>query len=327
MTSRQLGSRGPVVSRLGLGCMAMSGVYGSMDDPESISTIQMALEEGLNLLDTGDFYGMGHNEMLIGRALAGRRDKVVLSVKFGPMRAPSGEHISFDARPVAVKNFLSYSLRRLGTDYIDIYRCARLDPAVPIEETVGAMAEMQRAGYIRYVSLSEVSAKTVRRANAVCPITDVQLEYSAISRNLETKVLPTLRELGIGVTAYAVLSRGLLSGSKPQAKGDGRVAFPRFAESNFEQNQKVAGAFQQVARERGISPAQLAIAWVLAQGEDIVPVVGSRTRTQLRDTLGALNVRLTAEELRRIDAAASPAKIAGTRYNQQQMDLLDSERI
>ena len=327
MTSRQLGSHGPAVSRLGLGCMAMSGVYGSIDDVESTSTIQMALDEGINLLDTGDFYGMGHNEMLIGQAIKGRRDKVVLSVKFGPMRAPSGEHIGFDGRPLAVKNFLSYSLRRLGTDYIDIYRAGRLDPTVPIEDTVGAMVEMQRAGYIRYISLSEISGKTARRANAVYPITDVQLEYSAISRNMETKVLPTLRELGIGVTAYAVLSRGLLAGSALKEKGDGRVHFPRFAGSNLEQNQKVAAAFQQAARERGISAAQLAIAWVLAQGDDIVPVVGSRTRTQLCDTLGALNVRLTAEELRRIDAAASPAKIAGDRYNPIQMEILDSERV
>src|SRR5580658_2605174 len=221
--NRRLGSAFPEVFPLALGCMGMSGMYGHSDDNESIATMHAALDHGVNLLDTGDFYGMGHNEMLIGRAIQGRRDKVVLSVKFGAMRGPDGAWIGADTRPAAIKNFLSYSLNRLGVDYIDIYRPCRLDPAVPIEETVGTIADLVKAGYVRHIGLSEMGAETIRRAHAVHPISDLQIEYAIVSRSPEAKIFPVLEELGIGVTAYGVLSRGLLSGSVIGAKGDFRA--------------------------------------------------------------------------------------------------------
>src|SRR5580765_882179 len=218
--NRQLGKTGPSVFHIALGCMGMSRMYGATDDAESIATIHTALDRGVTLIDTGDFYGMGHNEMLIGRALRDRRDRALLSVKLGALRAPDGSWLGFDARPAAVKNFLAHSLTRLGVDHIDIYRPARLDPAVPIEETIGAIAELVKAGYVRAIGLSEVGADTIRRAHAVHPIADLQIEYSLISRGPETQIFPLLAELGISATAYGVLSRGLLSGSKPAAKGD-----------------------------------------------------------------------------------------------------------
>jgi aryl-alcohol dehydrogenase-like predicted oxidoreductase len=327
MLTRQLGSAGPQVSALSLGCMAMSGMYGPSDEAESIATIHAAIDQGITLFDTGDFYGMGHNELLLGRALAGgHRDKVLLSVKFGAMRAPGGAFVGVDARPQAVKNFLSYTLQRLGTDHVDIYRPARVDPNVPIEETVGAIAELIKAGYVRYAALSEASAETAARAHVAHPICDVQLEYSIISRGIEEQLLPALRSMGIGVTAYGVLSRGLLSGSRPGAQGDFRAHLPRFAGANFDQNTALLKSFAAIAQEKGATPSQLAIAWVLARGEHIVPLIGSRTRAQLTEALGALSIQLTPEDLARIDAAVPHGEVVGTRYDENQMRMLDSER-
>jgi aryl-alcohol dehydrogenase-like predicted oxidoreductase len=323
---RPLGTTGPKVFPLALGCMGMSGMYGPADENESIATIHAALDAGVTLLDTGDFYGAGHNEMLIGRALRGRRDKVLLSVKFGALRAPDGGWGGVDTRPVAVKNFATYSLRRLGVDHIDIYRPARLDPNVPIEDTVGAIADLIRAGYVRYAGLSEVGAATVRRAHSVHPIIDLQIEYSLISRSPEKAIFPVLEELGIGVTAYGVLSRGLLSGSKPGAQGDFRAHLPRFSGENFSQNGKLMERLNRLAAENGLAAAQLAIAWVLAKGPRIIPVIGARTRAQLSESLGALRVNFTESELARIEESIPAEAIAGTRYDEHQMRMLDSER-
>ncbi len=332
MITRQLGSDGPRVSALGLGCMAMSGVYGPADRAESIATIHAALDAGITLLDTGDFYGMGHNELLIREALAGRkREEVQISVKFGALRGPDGSWNGYDARPAAVKNFLAYTLQRLGTDYVDIYRPARLDPAVPIEDTVGAIADLVRAGHVRYIGLSEVGAETLRRAHAVHAIVDLQIEYSLISRGIEAEILPACRALGIAVTAYGVLSRGLISGhwspARAGAKGDSRNLAPRFAPENLASNLRLVETLRSsLAAERGASVAQLAIAWVLARGEDIVPLIGARRRGQLGEALGALQVRLDAADLARIAEAVPPDAAAGARYNAHQMAQLDSER-
>jgi aryl-alcohol dehydrogenase-like predicted oxidoreductase len=324
--TRELGSTGLEVFPLGLGCMGMSGMYGAADENESIATIHAALDAGLTLLDTGDFYGAGHNEMLIGRALRDRRDKALLSVKFGALRSPDGAWGGVDTRPVAVKNFAAYSLKRLGVDYIDIYRPSRLDPNVPIEDTVGAIVDLIRAGYVRYIGLSEMGAATVRRAHAVHKISDLQIEYSLVSRNPETGIFPALEELGIGVTAYGVLSRGLLSGSKPAAQGDFRAHLPRFSGENISQNEKLIDRLNQLAAERGLKAAQLAIAWVLAKGRRIIPVIGARTRAQLSESLGALRVKLTESELVHIEESIPASAIAGTRYDQRQMRMLDSEQ-
>ena len=326
MTTRQLGSHGPRVSAIGLGCMGMSGMYGPSDENESIATIHEAIERGVNLLDTGDFYGMGHNELLIGRAIQGRREKVLLSVKFGGMRAPSGAWVGVDTRPAAVKNFLAYTLRRLGVDHVDIYRPSRVDPNVPIEDTVGAIGEMVNAGYVRYIGLSEAGAETVRRAQAVHPIVDLQIEYSLISRGVESEILPTLKELGIGLTAYGVLSRGLLTSSATTGPGDFRAHLPRFTGENLAQNNRLVAALQSIAGEHQATPVQIATAWVLAQGDFIVPLLGSRKREQLRDALGALDLRLSAEDLQRIAEAVPASEVAGTRYDAMQMRMLDSER-
>ena len=323
---RQLGSSGPSVFPLSLGCMGMSGMYGPSDDAESIATIHAAIDRGVTLLDTGDFYGAGHNELLLGRALQGRRDKVQLSVKFGALRGPDGIWLGFDARPAAVKNFLGYTLSRLGTDHVDIYRPARLDPAVPIEETIGALAALVKAGYVRAIGLSEVGPETLRRAQAVHPICDLQIEYSLLSRGAEAKIFPALTELGIGATVYGVLSRGLLSGSKPAAKGDFRARLPRFTGANREKNQLLVAALDKLAAERGITTSQLAISWVLAKGQSLVPVLGARTRAQLDESLGALDVVLSPEELDRIEAAVPASAVAGTRYDAHQMRALDSEK-
>ena len=323
-TTRKLGSTGPTVLPFSLGCMGMSGMYGQSDESESIATIHAALEAGVTLLDTGDFYGMGHNEMLIGRALRHRRDQALLSVKFGAMRSPDGAFVGLDTRPVAVKNFLAHSLTRLGVDHVDIYRPARLDPTVPIEDTIGTIADLVKAGYVRAIGLSEMGPDTIRRAHAVHPICDLQIEYSLISRDPEAKIFPLLAELGIGVTAYGVLSRGLLTGSQPTGRGDFRAYLPRFR--NRDQNQPLIDALQKLATERGVPPAQLAIAWVLAKGKAIVPVVGARTRAQLADALGALAVELSPAEIAAIESALPPSAVAGTRYDEHQMRILDSER-
>jgi aryl-alcohol dehydrogenase-like predicted oxidoreductase len=319
MRERKLGGDGPVVSALGLGAMSMSGAYGAADRAESIATVHAALEGGVRLIDTADFYAMGHNELLLAEALRGRdRDGYVLSVKFGMLRGPGPEFGGHDGRPEAVRNFLAYSLTRLGTDHIDIYRPARLDPAVPIEETVGAIKEMIDAGYVRHLGLSEVDAATIRRAHAVHPVTDLQIEYSLISRGVEADVLPTLRELGIGLTAYGVLGRGLISGhwsaDRAAAPGDNRGVSPRFAAGNVEHNLALVEALRQVAEAKGCTVAQLAIAWVAAQGEDIVPLVGARTRERLAEALPATEVTLTAADLAEIEEAVPPGAARGDRY-------------
>ncbi|MCU0307046.1 MAG: aldo/keto reductase [Thermoleophilia bacterium] len=331
MLMRRLGADGPEVSAIGLGCMGMSDLYGPADDAESVAVIHAALDAGVTLLDTGDFYGSGHNEALIARALRGRdRDRVVLSVKFGAMRDPGGGWVGVDARPAAVRNFLAFSLRRLGTDHIDIYRPARIDPAVPIEETVGAIADMVQAGYVRHVGLSEVGAQTLRRARTVHPVADLQIEYSLVSRAVEAEILPACRELGVGVTAYGVLSRGLLSGhwSPERAAGppDFRSGLPRFQPANLGANLALADALGEVAAGLGATGAQVAIAWALARGDDVVPLVGARRRDQLAEALGALSLHLGPEALARIDAAVPPGAAAGDRYDAGQMAALDSER-
>jgi aryl-alcohol dehydrogenase-like predicted oxidoreductase len=331
MNTRKLGTSGPAVSAIGLGAMGMSDLYGPADEGESIATIHAAIDAGIDLIDTGDFYGAGRNELLIAKALRDRdRDAVTISVKFGAMRDPAGGFVGVDGRPAAVKNFLAYTLTRLGTDHVDVYRIARVDPAVPIEETVGAIAEMAQAGYVRHIGLSEVGADTIRRAAAVHPITDLQIEYSLISRGIESEILPTLRELGIAVTAYGVLSRGLLSGhwspDRELAPNDFRSHSPRFQRGNLEHNLALVDALGAIAADKGASAAQVAIAWVLSRGEDIVPLVGARRRDRLHEALGALDVELTDEDLARIEAAVPPDAAAGERYAEPQMALLDSER-
>jgi aryl-alcohol dehydrogenase-like predicted oxidoreductase len=329
MEHRQLGRTGPRVSTIALGCMGMSGMYGPSDRAESIATIHAALNAGVTLLDTGDFYGMGHNELLIAEALKGvARDRFQVSVKFGAQRDPAGGWIGFDGRPAAVKTALAYSLQRLGLDYIDVYRPARLDPAVPIEDTIGAIAEMVQAGYVRHIGLSEVGSQTIRRAAAVHPISDLQIEYSLISRGFETSVLPTLRELGIATTAYGVLSRGLLSGNwKPTgAPGDYRAHSPRFQEGAVEHNLALVEALRGIARTKGCTVSQLAIAWVAGRGADIIPTIGSRRRDQLSESLGALEIRLTAGDLAAIETAVPRDAAVGDRYPTIMMHALDSER-
>ncbi len=326
--TRRLGRHGPELSSIGLGCMGMSDFYGPADRAESLATIQAALEAGVTLFDTGDFYGMGHNELLLREALKdGKRSRIFLQVKFGAQRDPAGAFLGYDLRPAAVKTALAYTLQRLGTDYVDLYQPARLDPAVPIEETVGAIAELVRAGSVRHIGLSEMGAATIRRAHAVHPITAVQLEYSLMSRSLEAEILPAVRALGIGVTAYGVLSRGLLSGRRtappPQ---DFRGRFPRFQGENLERNLTLVQALQGIAQEQGVTPAQLAIAWVLSRGTDILPLIGARTRAQLQEALGALALTLTPEDLDRIARVVPTDRVAGARYGPAQMAMLDSER-
>jgi aryl-alcohol dehydrogenase-like predicted oxidoreductase len=311
--------------------MGMSWAYGAADEAESVATIHAAIEAGITLLDTGDFYGMGHNEMLIGRALeSGRRDQVLVSVKFGAQRGPDGAWLGHDARPAAVKTALAYSLQRLKTDHIDIYRPARLDPNVPIEETMGAISELIEAGYVRWIGLSEVGADTIRRAAAVRPVCDLQIEYSLISRAVEAEILPTCRELGIGVTAYGVLSRGLISGhwspNRQLERGDFRSRAPRFQGENLERNLALVEKLREVASDRGASVAQVAIAWALARGEDIVPLIGARTRQRLREALGALQLSLSTDDLDAIEAAMPAELAAGSRYPEPQMAHLDSDR-
>jgi pyridoxine 4-dehydrogenase len=309
----------------------MSGVYGPAEEPESIATIREALDNGINLLDTGDYYGMGHNELLIREALRGRdRNGVVISVKFGALRGPDNAFVGIDGRPVAVRNFLAYSLRRLGTEYIDIYRLGRVDPQVPIEETVGAIAEMISAGYVRHVGLSEAGAETVRRAHAIHPVADLQIEYSLLSRGIEAEILPTCRQLGVGVTAYGVLSRGLLGGAwssgRPASAGDMRAHMPRFRRENLERNLALVEALRTIAEAKGVTVAQIAIAWVLARGDDIVPLVGTTRRDRLAEAVGALELELSEDDLAAIERAVPPGAAAGGRYDERQMAMLDSER-
>ncbi|MBE4737742.1 aldo/keto reductase [Streptomyces caniscabiei] len=334
MQTRPLGSAGPQVSALGLGCMGMSALYGGADRTESLATIHEALEAGVTLLDTGDFYGMGHNELLIGEALrtapAAHREQALTSVKFGALRDADGGWSGYDGRPAAVRNFAAYSLQRLGTDHIDVYRIARVDPDVPIEETVGAIAELVEKGYVRHIGLSEVGAETIRRAAATAPIADLQIEYSLISRGIEREILPTTRELGIAVTAYGVLSRGLISGhfthDRQLAPGDFRAFSPRFQGENLRHNLDLVEALRKIADQKGASVAQIAIAWVLSRGEDVVPLVGARRRDRLAEALGALEVRLDADDLAAIEGAVPADAAAGDRYPAAQLAHLDSER-
>jgi aryl-alcohol dehydrogenase-like predicted oxidoreductase len=330
MQQRTLGRNGPKVSALGLGCMGMSGMYGPADRAESVATIRSALDAGITLIDTGDFYGMGHNELLIREALSTRdRDSCLLSVKFGALRDAEGNWNGYDARPAAVKNFLAYSLQRLGVDHIDIYRPARLDPNVPIEDTIGAIADLVQAGRVRYIGLSEVGMETIRRAAKVHPIADLQIEYSLVSRGIEDGILATCRELGIAITAYGVLSRGLISGhwdANRKAAGDFRNFTPRFQPGNVEENLKLVEALRRIASAREVSVAQIAIAWVLARGDDIVPVIGARRRDRLEEALGALQLRLTDADLADIEQAVPKGAAKGGRYSDAQLAHLDSER-
>jgi aryl-alcohol dehydrogenase-like predicted oxidoreductase len=331
MNHRTLGTTGPQVSAIGLGAMGMSDLYGPTDRGESIATIHASIDAGVTLIDTGDFYGSGRNELLIAEALNDRdRDAVTISVKFGALRDPAGAWLGNDGRPEAVKNFLAGTLSRLETDHVDIYRPARVDPAVPFEETVGAIAEMVQAGFVRHIGLSEVSAETIRRAAAVHPVSDVQIEYSLLSRGIEADILPACRELGIGVTAYGVLSRGLLSGhwspDRELSPHDFRSFSPRFRGENLEHNLALVDSLGAVAAVRGATVAQVAIAWVLSRGDDIVPLVGARRRERLHEALGALDVALTSDELAAIDRAVPAGAAAGARYAAPLMAELDSER-
>ena len=332
MNVLRLGTDGPAVSALGLGCMGMSGMYGPADRAGSIATIGAALDAGINLLDTGDFYGMGHNELLIAEATRGRpREDHMLSVKFGAQRGPDGAWLGFDASPPAVKTALAHSLTRLGIEYVDVYRPARLDPDVPIEETVGAIAELVEAGYVRHIGLSEVGTETIRRAVDTHPICDVQIEYSLISRGVEAAILPTCRELGVAITAYGVLSRGLISGhfsaERQLASNDFRAHAPRFSGTNRAHNLALVEELRALADVKEATVAQTAIAWVMARGDDIVALVGARTPEQLQEALGALQLELDADEIATLERAIPPDAAIGDRYPQQQMATLDSERI
>ncbi|WP_016905546.1 aldo/keto reductase [Streptomyces xiaopingdaonensis] len=320
---RRLGGTGPTVTSPALGCLGLSGGYGPTDDEQGVRTVHAYLDAGGTLLDTGDFYGSGHNEWLIRRALNGRaREDVVLSVKFGALRGPGGEHGGNDARPEAVRNFLGYTLQRLGVDHVDIYRPARLDPAVPIEETVGALAELVEKGYVRHIGLSEVGADTIRRAAAVAPLSDVQIEYSLLSRDVEERVLPTCRELGVGVTAYGVLSKGLIGGARTATAK--RAAFPRFETANLDHNRALVARLEKLAAEKDATVAQLAVAWVAAQGDDVVPVVGARRPGQVETLVDSARLSLTGDECVRIEALVPRGAARGDRYPAPLMAELDS---
>ena len=330
METTTLGRGGPVVSRAGLGLMSMSGIYGQADDQESIATIRAAIDAGITLLDTGDFYGMGHNELLLRDALRGSgipRDSVFIQVKFGGQRDPSGAFVGHDASPAMVKSSLAYTLTRLGTEYVDLYQPARLDPEVPIEDTVGAVAEMIQAGYVRYLGLSEMGADTIRRAHAVYPVSELQIEYSLMSRGIERSILPAVRELGISITAYGILSRGLLSSGTAQlAANDPRARFPRFRSENHARNLELLAALETIAAAREVTAAQLAIAWVASRGDDIIPLIGTKRRDRLDEALRALDLTLSTDELAAIEAAVPADAVAGDRYDAAQLTMLDSER-
>ncbi|HEX3596741.1 MAG TPA: aldo/keto reductase [Polyangiaceae bacterium] len=325
-STQRLGNTGPEVFPIALGCMGMSGLYGPTEEAESIATIQAAIDAGVNLIDTGDFYGMGHNEMLVGRALAGRRDRAVLSVKFGALRGPDNSWGGMDTRPVAVKNFAAYSLKRLGVEVIDVYRPARLDPQVPIEDTVGAIAELVKAGYVRHIGLSEVGVATIARASATHPIVDLQIEYALVSRGPEASIFPELRRRGIGATLYGIFSRGLLTGSRIGGPGDFRAHLPRFSGDGKTRNDQIVSTVAGFAAERGLTPAQLAVGWALARQPGFVPVVGAKTRKQLTDVLGALDKPLAPADVAALEALVPAGAIAGERYPAAQMAHLDSEK-
>jgi len=327
MTNKtKLGATGPEVFPLGLGCMGMSGVYGATDETESIATIHAAIDASVTLIDTGDFYGMGHNEMLIGRALVGRRDRAVVSVKFGALRGPDGAWLGVDTRPKMVRTFIAYTLKRLNLDVIDVYRPSRLDPTVPIEDTIGAIAELVKAGYVRHIGLSEVGPDTIRRANAVHPIVDLQIEYSVATRGPEAKIFPVLEELGISATLYGIFSRGLLTGSAPSGPGDSRRFFPRFSADHRSHNTSAVETIRAFGKERGMTVGQLLIAWALARQPKFVPVVGAKTRAQLTDALGALEKPLSVADAAALEELVPEDAVRGTRYMAEQMANLDSEK-
>ena len=327
MEHRELGSSGLKVSALGLGCMGMSEFYGARDDEESEATIRRALELGVDFLDTADMYGVGRNEELVGRAIRGRREGVVLATKFGNVRGEDGSFLGVSGRPEYVRSACDASLGRLRVDVIDLYYQHRVDPQVPIEETVGAMARLVEEGKVRHLGLSEASAQTVRRAHAVHPIAALQSEYSLWTRDVEAEIVPTCRELGVGFVAYSPLGRGFLTGrfQKPEdlPEDDRRRQFPRFQEGNFRQNMRLVERVREVAAEKGCKPSQLALAWVLAQGEDVVPIPGTKRRTYLEENVGAAEVELTAEDLARVDEVLSAAPVAGERYPEQAMRSVD----
>ena len=322
----KLGATGPAVFPLGLGCMGMSGMYGATDDAESVATIQAAIDAGVTLIDTGDFYGMGHNELLIREAIKGRRERVTVSVKFGALRAPNNAWLGFDARPAAVKTWVAYSLKRLGVEAIDICRPARLDAAVPIEDTIGAIQDLIKEGYVRHIGLSEVGTSTIERASKVHPIADLQIEYALATRGAEATIFPKLEQLGIGATLYGVMSRGLLTGSKPQGKGDFRAFLPRFTGDNRAKNDAVVDAINGFAKERSMTTGQLTVAWVLAKQPRLVPLIGAKTRKQLSDALGALDKPLSAADVAALEQLVPEGAVVGTRYGAEQMAHLDSER-
>jgi aryl-alcohol dehydrogenase-like predicted oxidoreductase len=327
MQTRTLGRNGPAISALGLGCMGFSGGYGAVDDVDSIATILAALDAGVTYLDTGDFYGSGQNEMLLADALKGRRERAFIAVKFGALRGPDGVWHGSDNRPAAVKNFLAYTLKRLRTDYIDLYQPARVDPAVPIEDTIGAIADMAKAGHVRHIGLSEAGAATIRRAHAVHPIVALQIEYSLMSRSVEQEILPVLRELEISLVAYGVLSRGLISDHALTGApaGEIRGRMPRFQGENLTRNRALVEALQAIAKEKGCTTAQLAIAWVASRGGDVIPLIGAKRPDQVTSAIGALDVRLSPPDLARIEAAVPAAAVAGERYGAALMTHLDSE--
>ncbi len=322
----KLGATGPAVFPIGLGCMGMSDMYGAADDAESVRTIHAAIDAGVSLIDTGDFYGMGHNEMLIARAIEGRRDRVQISVKFGALRAPNGMWSGVDTRPAAVKNFVAYSLKRLRIEAIDVYRPARLDPNVPIEETVGAIADLVKQGYVKHIGLSEVGAETIRRAHAVHPIIDVQLEYAVATRGPEDKIFPVLHELGISATLYGVYSRGLLTGSKPNGASDYRKYLPRFTGERGAHNASAIDALRAFAEARSLTSAQVLVGWVLAKEPGFLPILGARKVSQLTDALRALERPLTGDDVTELERLFPAGSVLGDRYATEQMKHLDSER-
>ena len=327
--NRTLGTNGPLVSAIGLGCMGMSGAYGQSDEKESIATIERALELGHNFLDTADFYNVGHNEQLIGEAIKGKRDKAFLSVKTGLQVAPGPNGAMaigpVNSHPDYLRHALMYSLRRLKTDYIDLYTPARVDPNIPIEETIGALADLVKKGVIRYVGLSEASVATIRKAAKVHPITALQIEYSLWSRDIENEVLPTIRELGIGLVAYAPLSRGFISGTfkKPEDIKDNRAHMPRYQGENFYKNLELVEKIKTLAAGKGCTAAQLAIAWVLKQGEDIITIPGSKHIKHLEENIAAENVLLSKEDLKSIEAIMPAGIVSGTRYPERFLSTLN----